>query len=468
MSPLSLGLDLGSSGLRLALAERTAQGQVQLLSEHSTTYPRPFADPRGWPEGLVALVARLDPSQRARVRAIAIAGTSGTLMRCGRDGTPLEGEAGLALPYHLSCPEQAEAARRICGDPSSPAASASGSLARALRLIAASGDASRAPKATEGGSTPPQAATAGPIPPPSQRLDAGGDGATPAFLLRHQADWLMGWLLGDWCWGEEGNNLRLGWDLQRQAWSGAIAMQPWATALPQIRPSGAVLGRLGPEAAQRLGLSETCLVVAGSTDANAGVLAADPQEGDGITVLGTTLVLKQFVEHPVSAPGVSCHRVDGRWLLGGASNAGAGILRRFFTDAQIAELSRQIDPRRPSGLDLLPLPARGERFPIDDPLLEPRLEPRPVSDALYLQGLLEGLTELERQGWQRLRELGAPPLQRVITLGGGARNPQWRLLRQRALGVPVLQRPALPSALGMAHLALRAAGRMGATAIADA
>jgi sugar (pentulose or hexulose) kinase len=278
----------------------------------------------------------------------------------------------------------------------------------------------------------------------------------------------MGWLLGDMGWGEEGNNLRLGWDLQRQAWSGAIADQPWAGALPRICPSGAVLGTLHPEVAASLGLPESCRVVAGSTDANAGVLATDLQEGDGITVLGTTLVLKQFVDEPIQAPGVSCHRVDGRWLVGGASNAGAGILRRFFSDEQIAELSRQIDPRRPSGLDLLPLPARGERFPIDDPLLEPRLEPRPVSDALYLQALLEGLTALEVRGWQRLRELGAPPLQRVITLGGGARNPQWRLLRQRALGVPVLQRPGLSAALGMARLALRSAGRMEAPAMADA
>lgn len=431
MSPLALGLDLGSSGLRLVLAESIPQGKVRLLVEESAPYPRPFADPIGWREGLIALAARLDPSLRARVGAIAIAGTSGTLLCCRPDGTPRSGEAGLALPYSLSCPEQAEAVRRICGDPSSPAASASGSLARALRLIAASGDAS-------------------------------------AVLLRHQADWLMGWLLGDWRWGEEGNNLRLGWDLQRQAWSGSIADQPWAAALPQIRPSGAVLGTLGPEAAQQLGLSETCLVVAGSTDANAGVLATDPREGDGITVLGTTLVLKQFVEHPVSAPGVSCHRVAGRWLLGGASNAGAGILRRYFTDDQIAELSRQIDPRRSSGLDLLPLPARGERFPIDDPLLEPRLEPRPVSDALYLQGLLEGLTEIERQGWERLRALGAPLLRRVLTLGGGARNPQWRLLRQQALEVPVLQRPGCSAALGMALLALRSAGRMEAPARADA
>ena len=277
----------------------------------------------------------------------------------------------------------------------------------------------------------------------------------------------MGWLLGDWRWGEEGNNLRLGWELQSQAWSGAIASQPWAAELPRIRPSGAVLGTLAAAVAARLGLPSDCRVVAGSTDANAGVLAADPQEGDGITVLGTTLVLKQFVQAPISAPGVSCHRVDGRWLLGGASNAGAGILRRFFRDEQIAELSRQIDPRRPSGLDLLPLPGRGERFPVDDPELEPRLEPRPVSDALYLQGLLEGLTALEAAGWRRLQDLGAPPLRRVITLGGGARNPQWRLLRQRALGVPVLQRPGLSAALGMARLALRAVGRMGAACEAD-
>ncbi len=430
MSPLALGLDLGSSGLRLALAESTPEGGAQLLSELSSPYPRPFADPLGWREGLMALMAPLEPHQRARVGAIAIAGTSGTLLACHPDGTLLAGEAGLALPYSLSCPEQTEAALQICGDASSPAASASGSLARALRLLAAAG--------------------------------------TTPFLLRHQADWLMGWLLGDMRWGEEGNNLRLGWDLQRQTWSGAIAAQSWAAALPQVRPSGAVLGTLSPEAAACLGLPARCQVVAGSTDANAGVLAADPQLGDGISVLGTTLVLKQFVERPIQAPGISCHRVDGRWLVGGASNAGAGILRRFFSDEQIAELSRQIDPRRPSGLDLLPLPARGERFPVDDPLLEPRLEPRPVSDALYLQALLEGLTRIERQGWQRLRELGAPPVRRVLTLGGGARNPQWRLLRQQALGVPVLQRPGCSAALGMALLALRGAGRMEAPAPAHA
>jgi sugar (pentulose or hexulose) kinase len=93
---------------------------------------------------------------------------------------------------------------------------------------------------------------------------------------------------------------------------------------------------------------------------------------------------------------------------------------------------------------------------VDDPTLEPVLEPRPISDALYLQGLLEGLARIEAQGWAALQRLGAEPVQRVISLGGGARNPQWRMIRQRILGVPVVNRPQCSAALGMARLALSA------------
>lgn len=418
---LSLGLDLGSSGARLSVVEARTAAPPEALWERAIAYPGPFEDPCSWTQALIALMAALPPAMRSRVGAIAIDGTSGTLLLCRPDGELLPGALARALPYHQTCPDQQAAAAALAGD-EGPAASASGSLARALALL--------------------------------QRAKA--EGIAGPLRLRHQADWLMGWLLGDWRWGEEGNNLRLGWDLRHNAWSGAIGRQPWAGALPVIQPSGRVLGQLSPEAAATLDLPAGCQVVAGSTDANAGVLAADPGEGDGVAVLGTTLVLKCFVAQPIAGPGISCHRVGGRWLAGGASHAGAGILRRFFDDDQIAALSRQIDPARASGLALRPLPGRGERFPIDDPELEPVLGPRPVSDALYLQALLEGLTALEVAGWGRLRELGAPPVRRVISLGGGARNPQWRQLRQRALGVPVLNRPQRSAALGMALLAGRA------------
>ena len=284
---LALGIDLGSSGLRLALVN----GEGIEVASVSSPYPAAFNQPRGWCDGLIALCRRLPKDLRRRVGAMAVAGTSGTLLLCRGDGSLVAGlhrgvNLAEALPYHQACPEQAAAAAAIATW--GPAASASGSLARALRLLdAAQGCRSEQP-----------------------------------WLLRHQADWLMGWLLADWRWGEAGNNLRLGWDLQRQRWAGEIAAQPWSQSLPAIRASGEVLGTLAAAAAAELDLPPSCRVVAGSTDANAAVLAADPGDHDGVSVLGTTLVLKQWSPRPIEGPGVSCHRVAGRWLVGGASNAG--------------------------------------------------------------------------------------------------------------------------------------------------
>jgi xylulokinase len=44
---------------------------------------------------------------------------------------------------------------------------------------------------------------------------------------------------------------------------------------------------------------------------------------------------------------------------------------------------------------------------------------------------------------------------KIVTLGGGARNPQWRRLRERQLGVPI-RSCNMPPAAGVARLALQA------------
>ena len=407
MNPLVLGLDLGTSGVRAAVLNATGQ----LLHTSSTTYTRGLPHAEDWSQACRDLILGIPETLRSQLRAMAVDGTSGTLLACRADGSPI----GQALPYFQACPEQSELLRALV-PATSPAASNSGSLARALQLL--------------------------------QQIPGEN-------LLRHQADWINGWLLQDWRWGEEGNNLRLGWNPQQGDWDGAIAQQRWAPALPSIKPSGTVLGCINSHLAVELGLSLELMVVAGTTDSNAAVLAADPGEADGVTVLGTTLVMKRFTARPLFAPGITNHRVGGRWLCGGASNAGAGVLRRFFNDSQLRELSRQIDPESSSGLRYVPLPGKGERFPVDDPGLMPVLEPRPVSDALFLHGLFEGLAAIEAQGWKRLEELGAEPPKRVISLGGGARNPQWRRLRERRLGCPV-RSCTLPPAAGVARLALQA------------
>lgn len=405
--PLVLGIDLGTSGVRTAVLD----GSGSIVHTAADSYATGLVEPMDWVAACRSLIRRIPASIRSRLAAVAVDGTSGTLLACRSDGTPL----GPALSYATACEEHANALQQLV-PADAPAASCSGSLARALRLLNQHGSVD---------------------------------------LLRHQADWLNGWLLQDWRWGEEGNNLRLGWNLDARTWAGCIAEQRWSSALPTVQPSGSVLGCIAPATSTDLELPQDLLVIAGTTDSNAAVLAANPGDGDGITVLGTTVVMKRFTDRPISGPGITRHRVGGRWLCGGASNAGAGILRRFFSDEQLVELSRQINPETDSGLTYRPLPSRGERFPVDDPSLEPLLEPRPVSDALFLHGLLDGLANIEARGWTRLTELGAEPPKRVITLGGGARNPQWRRIRERRIGCPVVSCDQPPAA-GAARLALGA------------
>ena len=405
---LVLGIDLGTSGVRIAVIDSSCA----LLQTESASYQIGLINPFDWREQCCTLIGRLKPDYRHRLKAIAVDGTSGTLLACDQQGVPLSD----ALPYSFAYPNYVDQIQALSPQ-GGPASSASGSLARALRLV----DQHKTP-----------------------------------LLLRHQADWISGWLLDNWRYGEEGNNLRLGWDLSKRAWPDSFSSQPWWDALPEIRASGSVLGPLSPQRAKDLDLPEDLLVVAGTTDSNAAVLTADADDDEGITVLGSTLVLKRFADQPLAqGQGTSSHRVGGRWLCGGASNAGAAVLKQLFPEINLAELSRQIDPEQNSGLQLRPLPRCGERFPVDDPHLEPILTPRPVSDSLYLHGLLEGLTQIEHAGWQRLTSLGADPPRKIVTLGGGARNPQWRRLRERQLGVPI-RSCNTPPAAGVARLALQA------------
>lgn len=50
---------------------------------------------------------------------------------------------------------------------------------------------------------------------------------------------------------------------------------------------------------------------------------------------------------------------------------------------------------------------------MSDPELQPRLSPRPDDDAVFLHGILEGLTDIEARIYRLLADLGATPLKRV-------------------------------------------------------
>ena len=142
---------------------------------------------------------------------------------------------------------------------------------------------------------------------------------------------------------------------------------------------------------------------------------------------------------------------------------GGAALARYFSPGALVALSARINPALASGLDYYPLPCPGERFPFADAQMPPRAMPRPADDVRFLQGLLEGIAQIEALGYRRLADLGGPALGAVRTVGGGARNAAWTAIRQRVLGVDLVRAQSDEAAVGAARLALGAM-RQGVTA----
>lgn len=90
--------------------------------------------------------------------------------------------------------------------------------------------------------------------------------------------------------------------------------------------------------------------------------------------MGSTLAIKLLSTTRIEDArfGVYSHRLDDKWLVGGASNTGGAVLRQIFTDEQLEKLSEQINPMEASPLDYYPLQTIGERFPVADPNMAPR------------------------------------------------------------------------------------------------
>ena len=120
-------------------------------------------------------------------------------------------------------------------------------------------------------------------------------------------------------------------------------------------------------------------------------------------------------------------------------------------------MTPRLKPDTPTGLDYYPLSTIGERFPINDPELKPKLEPRPEDDVLFLQGMLEGIARIEERGYRLLEKLGAPYPVSVRTTGGGAQNPAWTQIRQHYLKTVMKEPRHSEAAYGSALLAQRVA-----------
>jgi sugar (pentulose or hexulose) kinase len=414
---LALGIDVGTSGVRIAALDEAGM----LMADASAPIPPPDRDGASvrqdaeiwWQATLAAFHALREKLDLSAVVAIAVDGTSGTILPIDRGGTPL-------------------AQARLYNDAS--AASTAHDLA------------AFAPKET---------AALGATSPLARAIEF--KDMTGLWKVVHQADWIAGRLSGHFGISDESNALKTGYDPIARRWPDWIAAAGMGRELlPQIFPVGVRTGILASHVARDLQLPAGTAIISGVTDGCAAFLATGAtHSGDGVTSLGSTLTIKLLSQTPVFAPefGIYSHRIGDRWLAGGASNTGGAVLASFFSPDRMAALEPLLEPRLATCLDYYPLLSPGERFPVSDPLLAPRMSPRPVEDHLFLQGLLEGIAAIEALGYARLNQLGATPLQNIRTVGGGAVNRAWTLIRQRLLRVPIADAEALQAAVGAARLA---------------
>lgn len=420
---LFIGIDIGTSGVRAVCVDAALHQQAMASTGFNESTGK-RTDPDSWTKAVIQVLSEIVQSvEVANIRSVAVDGTSGTMIVTDDRGRPMS----TAMMYNDTCDDERILDRiKLYAPEKSAAHGASSGLAKAILL-------SKAHRCT---------------------------------FIQHEADWVASGLSGEVGLSDENNALKTGYDPVSQAWPDWIDETGMdRKILPVVLRAGQPIGKAKGWLARQSGLPEQVIVVAGTTDGCASFLATGAcQPGDGVTVLGSTVTIKLLSQYPIYAPqyGIYSHRIGDTWLAGGASNSGGKVLEHFFSGDELKALSSQIDTSVGSELDYYPLLGNGERFPINDSLLEPRLQPRPASDILFLQGMLEGISGIEKLAYTRLAELGGPQLKTLRTTGGGARNEAWTRIREKALAnIPFHECLSDQAATGTAVLARNGAIQAG-------
>lgn len=410
-----LGIDFGTSGCRICAVDNKAK--IVFQTQTSFVSNEPYPDPLTQWQILFALLQNTVVALKTtEINAITVAGTSGSVLLADKNGQPL---SEMLLYNDKRAIVQSQKIADIAPADSAAHGATSG-LAKLLYLLQ--------------------------------------NTALPAqYYLAHQTDWLLSKLGARPAVTDYNSALKSGFDPESLSWPEWLTKVVPHSVLPEVVAPGTVIGQMptGLMTELKFRQNKPPKIIAGTTDSLAAFIATGASKsGDGVTSLGSTLVLKLICQRPVFAPeyGIYSHKLGNYWLAGGASNSGGAVLKQYFNNQQLSELSTQID-LNVSPPDYYPLPCIGERFPMADPQMQPRLTPRPASDSLFLHGLLNGIANIEQSGYAKLQQLGDTKLQTLRSVGGGAENQVWTKIRQQKFAVTLLPVSHSEAAYGAALLA---------------
>lgn len=285
----------------------------------------------------------------------------------------------------------------------------------------------------------------------------------PAAYLNH-------YLTGDYV-ADMSDSAGTSWlDVGKRDWSKVLldAGHMRHDQMPRLVEGAEVAGHLRDDLVSRWGLSGPVTVAGGAGDnaaAACGIGALD--EGQGFVSLGTSGVLLSardgYRPAPETAVHTFCHAVPGRWYQMGVMLSATDSLNWLagVTGTTPKDLTSTLGetPAVPGSVRFLPY-LSGERTPHNDAEIRGSftgLEAGTTRDDLT-RAVLEGVAFALRDSFEALAATGAN-LDRLIAIGGGTGSRCWVRLIATVLGVPLLlpKGSEFGAALGAARLGLVAA-----------
>lgn len=235
--------------------------------------------------------------------------------------------------------------------------------------------------------------------------------------------------------------------------------------MPDVVEGAAAAGTLRDDLRRSWGIQGAVSVAGGAGDNAAsacGIGALD--EGQGFVSLGTSGVLMAardgYYPAPETALHTFCHAVPGRWYQMGVMLSAASSLSWFagICGASPAALTGALpeELRAPSEVQFLPY-LSGERTPHNDADIRGGFLglAAGTSRSDMTQAILEGVAFGLRDSLEALKSTGAS-LQQLMAVGGGVASPYWLRLIATCLNTPLVlpEGGAFGAALGAARLAI--------------
>lgn len=215
--------------------------------------------------------------------------------------------------------------------------------------------------------------------------------------------------------------------------------------VPPLHEGCDVVGHVTDAAARQLGLPAAPVVAGGGDNAAGAVGAGMVNAGQGFVSLGTSGVVFIASDRHAALPERTvhafCHCLPDRWHQMAVTLSAADSLRWLasVTDSDAGDLASRVEADDAPRNDLLFLPyLSGERTPHNDPRAVGMFHGLRSDSTLedMAVAVMEGVTFSFVDGLDALRAAGSDA-SALSLIGGGARSAFWRQLCADALGVPL-------------------------------